>query len=108
MTDSKLQDRTFLLLLIAVSIAFLAILWPYYEAVFWGVASRSTAPGAGRVAAVSPAPTPWVPPGSREATGAGSWPPSGSTPQAASTSVELASKDASDARGADMRTNVFR
>ena len=38
MTDSKLQDRTFLLLLIAVSIAFLAILWPYYEAVFWGVA----------------------------------------------------------------------
>ena len=38
MTESKLQDRTFLLLLIAVSIAFLAILWPYYEAVFWGVA----------------------------------------------------------------------
>ncbi len=38
MTDSKLQDRTFLLLLIGVSIAFLAILWPYYEAVFWGVA----------------------------------------------------------------------
>ena len=38
MTDSKLQDRTFLWLLIAVSIAFLAILWPYYEAVFWGVA----------------------------------------------------------------------
>ena len=35
---SKLQDRTFLLLLILVSIAFLAILWPYYEAVFWGVA----------------------------------------------------------------------
>jgi len=38
MTDPKLQDRTFLLLLIAVSIAFLTILWPYYEAVFWGVA----------------------------------------------------------------------
>ena len=38
MTDSKFQDRTFLWLLIAVSIAFLAILWPYYEAVFWGVA----------------------------------------------------------------------
>lgn len=38
MTHSKLQDRTFLLLLILVSIAFLAILWPYYEAVFWGVA----------------------------------------------------------------------
>ncbi len=38
MTDPKLQDRTFLLLLILVSIAFLAILWPYYEAVFWGVA----------------------------------------------------------------------
>ena len=37
-THSKLQDRTFLLLLILVSIAFLAILWPYYEAVFWGVA----------------------------------------------------------------------
>lgn len=38
MTDSKLQDRTFLLILCLVSIAFLAILWPYYEAVFWGVA----------------------------------------------------------------------
>ena len=38
MTHSKLQDRTFLLLLVLVSIAFLAILWPYYEAVFWGVA----------------------------------------------------------------------
>lgn len=38
MTDSKFQDRTFLALLILVSIAFLAILWPYYEAVFWGVA----------------------------------------------------------------------
>ncbi|MCB1978502.1 MAG: AI-2E family transporter [Burkholderiaceae bacterium] len=38
MTDPKLQDRSFLLLLVAVSIAFLAILWPYYEAVFWGVA----------------------------------------------------------------------
>lgn len=38
MTDSKLQDRTFLLILCLVSIAFVAILWPYYEAVFWGVA----------------------------------------------------------------------
>ena len=38
MMHSKLQDRTFLLILILVSIAFLAILWPYYEAVFWGVA----------------------------------------------------------------------
>ncbi len=38
MTDSKLQDRTFLLILCLVSIAFLAILWPYYEAVFWGIA----------------------------------------------------------------------
>lgn len=38
MTDYKLQDRTFLLILCLVTIAFLAILWPYYEALFWGVA----------------------------------------------------------------------
>lgn len=38
MTTSTLQHRTFLLLLVAVSVAFAAILWPFYEAVFWGVA----------------------------------------------------------------------
>ncbi len=38
MTNPKLEDRTFLLLLFLVTLAFLAILWPYYEAVFWGVA----------------------------------------------------------------------
>ena len=37
MTDFKLQDRTFLLILFLVSVAFLAILWPYWEAIFWGV-----------------------------------------------------------------------
>lgn len=38
MTSSTLQQRSFLLLLVAVSIAFAAILWPLYEAIFWGVA----------------------------------------------------------------------
>ncbi|OJX33410.1 MAG: AI-2E family transporter [Burkholderiales bacterium 68-12] len=38
MTHSTLQNKTFVLLLVAVSLAFGAILWPYYEAVFWGVA----------------------------------------------------------------------
>lgn len=37
MTHFKLQDRTFLLILCLVTVAFLAILWPYWEAVFWGV-----------------------------------------------------------------------
>lgn len=37
MTDFKLQDRTFLLILVLVTAAMLAILWPYWEAVFWGV-----------------------------------------------------------------------
>ena len=37
MTDFKLQDRTFLLILVLVTMAMLAILWPYWEAVFWGV-----------------------------------------------------------------------
>ena len=34
--SSTLEDRTFLLLLLFVSVAFLWILWPYYGAVFWG------------------------------------------------------------------------
>lgn len=38
MPSSTLQQRTFLLLLVAVSVAFAAILWPFYEAVFWGMA----------------------------------------------------------------------
>ena len=38
MTQHPLQQKTFLLLLTLVTIAFGAILWPYYEAVFWGVA----------------------------------------------------------------------
>lgn len=38
MTHTTLQNKTFVLLLVAVSLAFGAILWPYYEAVFWGVA----------------------------------------------------------------------
>ena len=32
-----LEDKTFLLLLIAVSLAFAWILWPYYGAVLWGI-----------------------------------------------------------------------
>lgn len=33
---STLEDRVFLLLLLAVSVAFLWVLWPFYGAVFWG------------------------------------------------------------------------
>ena len=32
-----LEDKAFLLLLIAVSLAFAWILWPFYVAVFWAV-----------------------------------------------------------------------
>jgi len=34
--SSRLEDRSFLLLLALVSLAFLWVLWPYYGAVFWG------------------------------------------------------------------------
>lgn len=37
MTPSSLQSKVFLLLLATVSLAFAAILWPFYEAIFWGV-----------------------------------------------------------------------
>ncbi len=37
MNPSTLQSRTLLLLLIAVTVAFFAILWPFYGAVFWGM-----------------------------------------------------------------------
>ena len=37
MTSSALQNRTLLLLLAAVTVAFAAILWPFNGAVFWGV-----------------------------------------------------------------------
>lgn len=37
MNNSKLQNRTFLALLVAVSAAFLTILWPFHGAVFWAV-----------------------------------------------------------------------
>lgn len=36
MNNASLHYRTFLILLVAVSLAFLAILWPFYGAVFWG------------------------------------------------------------------------
>jgi len=38
MIPASLQSKTFILLLMAVSVAFAAILWPFYEAVFWGIA----------------------------------------------------------------------
>ena len=38
MTQPSLQNKSLLLLLVTVSVAFLAILWPFYEAVFWGLA----------------------------------------------------------------------
>lgn len=38
MIPSSQQNKAFILLLIAVSVAFAAILWPFYEAIFWGVA----------------------------------------------------------------------
>ena len=34
--SSPLQSKAFLLLLLAVSIAFFWVLWPYYGAIFWG------------------------------------------------------------------------
>jgi predicted PurR-regulated permease PerM len=34
--SSRLEDRSFLLLLVLVSVAFFWVLWPYYGAVFWG------------------------------------------------------------------------
>lgn len=34
--SSRLEDRSFLLLLALVSVAFFWVLWPYYGAVFWG------------------------------------------------------------------------
>ncbi len=37
MTSSKLQNRAFLTLLAVVTVAFLAILWPFHGAVFWAV-----------------------------------------------------------------------
>src|SRR5688572_21296924 len=33
----KPQDRTFLFLLIVVSLAFALILWPFYAAILWGI-----------------------------------------------------------------------
>lgn len=38
MNTSSLQDKVFLGLLAGVSVAFAAILWPFYAAIFWGVA----------------------------------------------------------------------
>lgn len=38
MTSTSLQNKVFLLLLAVVSLAFIAILWPFYAAIFWGVA----------------------------------------------------------------------
>ncbi|MDB5728487.1 MAG: family transporter, partial [Noviherbaspirillum sp.] len=37
MNTPELQQKTFLILLVAVTLAFGWILWPYYGAVFWGV-----------------------------------------------------------------------
>ena len=34
--SSALEDRSFLLLLLLVSLAFFWVLWPFYGAVFWG------------------------------------------------------------------------
>ena len=33
--DRALQDRTFLLLLVSISLAFAWILWPYFGAILW-------------------------------------------------------------------------
>lgn len=37
MNSPELQRKTFILLLVGVTLAFLGILWPFYGAVFWGV-----------------------------------------------------------------------
>jgi predicted PurR-regulated permease PerM len=34
--SSSLEDKTFLLMLLLVSVAFFLVLWPFYGAVFWG------------------------------------------------------------------------
>ena len=34
--SSGMEDKTFLLLLLLVSLAFFWVLWPFYGAVFWG------------------------------------------------------------------------
>ena len=34
--SSRLEDKFFVYLLVAVSLAFLWVLWPFYGAVFWG------------------------------------------------------------------------
>src|SRR5690606_25690469 len=34
----ELEDKTFLLLVVAVSAAFAAVIWPFYSAVLWGAA----------------------------------------------------------------------
>ena len=36
MTDSVSEDKAFLVLLVAVSLAFAWILWPFYGAMLWG------------------------------------------------------------------------
>lgn len=35
---SAFEDKAFLLLVAAVSVAFLMIVWPFYGAILWGVA----------------------------------------------------------------------
>ena len=37
MISNALNNKVFLLLVVAVTLAFGAILWPYYEAIFWGI-----------------------------------------------------------------------
>ena len=37
MNSSSLQHKTFLFLLVCASLAFAAVLWPFYDVVFWGV-----------------------------------------------------------------------
>lgn len=37
MNSPSVQQKTFLSLLVCVSLAFLAVLWPFYDAVFWAV-----------------------------------------------------------------------
>ena len=52
--SSSLHYRTFLLLLVVVSIAFGWLLWPFYGAVFWGAPPAHLHFAAVRARSISP------------------------------------------------------
>ncbi|MCJ9713665.1 hypothetical protein LWS69_31930, partial [Bordetella hinzii] len=77
MTQSPLlHSRTFIVLLIAVSLAFLWLLWPFYGAVFWGTILAIIFSPLHRKLARGPwAPPQTGPPGGGGEGGGGGWGP---------------------------------